>query len=145
MPVDFGAHQRLSSSGVVHASNTIRAGALKLRVMTSSRSDFRSTVARFFRAAASLSVLASTELLLLLEFLDNPVQLVKACGPELAVPLDPCSLLLESAQAELAGSYAPDLLRGHEPRLLQDADMLLHAREGHLEFGGQVRDGSVCA
>ena len=43
MPVDFGDHQSLSSSGLVHASNTIRAGPLKVRVMTSSRSDFRST------------------------------------------------------------------------------------------------------
>ena len=32
------------------------------------------------------------------------------------------------APAELAGPHAPDLLRGDEPRLLQDADVLLHAR-----------------
>jgi hypothetical protein len=45
-PVDFGAHHRLISSGLVHASNTMRAGPLKVRVTTSSRSDFRSTVVR---------------------------------------------------------------------------------------------------
>src|SRR5579862_9643821 len=47
-PVDLGTHHRLSSSGFVHASNTVRAGALKVRVTTSSHSDFRSTVVRFF-------------------------------------------------------------------------------------------------
>ena len=34
MPDDFGAHQRLISSGVVHAWNTRRAGPSKVRVMT---------------------------------------------------------------------------------------------------------------
>src|SRR5215510_15678755 len=53
-PADFGTHHRLNSSGLVHASNTIRAGALKVRVTTSSRSDFRSTVVRFFAGAGSL-------------------------------------------------------------------------------------------
>src|SRR5678816_1288619 len=47
-PVDFGTHHRLNSSGLVHASNTRRAGPLMVRVTTSSRSDFRSTVVRFF-------------------------------------------------------------------------------------------------
>src|SRR5579863_3120160 len=144
MPVDFGAHHRLSSSGLVHASNTMRAGPLKVRVTTSSRSDFRSTVVRLFMGVGSLSLLASIYLLLPFQFLDYLVQLVEACVPELAVPLDPCRLLLQSAQAELAGPHAPDLLRGDEPRLLQDADMLLHACEGHLELLGKVRDRGVC-
>src|SRR6202041_2851546 len=143
-PVDFGAHHRLSSSGLVHASNTMRAGPLKVRVTTSSRSDFRSTVVRFFMGVGSHSLLASIGLLLLFQFLNNLVQLVEACVPELAVPLDPCCLFLQSAQAELAGPHAADLLRGDEPRLLQDADMLLHAREGHVELLGKVRDRSVC-
>src|ERR1700733_8308686 len=142
-PVDFGAHHRLSSSGLVHASNTMRAGPSKVRVTTSSRSDFRSTVVRFFMGVGSLSLLASIDLLLPFQFLDNLVQLVEACVPALAVPLNPCRLLLQSAQAELAGAHAPDLLRGDEPRLLQDADMFLHAREGHVELLGKVRDRSV--
>src|SRR5262249_57278542 len=50
---------------------------------------------------------------------------------------------LQSARTELAGPHAPDLLRGDEPGLLQDADVLLHAREGHLELLGKVRDRSV--
>src|SRR5262245_55746367 len=116
MPIDFGTHHRLNSSGLVHASNTMRAGPLKVPVTTSSRSDCRSTVMRFFTRAASLALLASIGVLLPFQFLDNLVQLVEACVPELAVPLDPCRLLLQSAQAERAGPHAPDLLRGHEPR-----------------------------
>src|SRR5678810_1145152 len=140
MPIDFGIHHRLNSSGLVHASNTMRAGPLKARVTTSSRSDFRSTVVRFFIGVASLSLLASIDSLLPFQFLDNLIQHVEACVPELAVPLEPCRLFLQTAQAELAGPHAPDLLRGDEPRLLQDADMLLHAREGHAEFLGKVCD-----
>src|SRR6202166_160474 len=143
-PNDFGAHQRLSSSGLVQASNRMRAGPLKVRVTTSSRSDFRSTVVRFFMGVSSLSLVASIDLLLPFQFFNNLVQLVEACVPELAVPLDPCRLFLQSAQAELAGPHAPDLLRGDEPHLLQDANMLLHAREGHVELLGKVRDRSVC-
>src|SRR4030095_4669385 len=145
-PVCLGAHRRLSSSGLVHASNTMRAGPLKVRVTTSSRSDFRSTVVRFFMGVGSLSLplLASINLLLPFQFFDNLVQLVEPCVPELALPLDPCRFFIQSAQAELAGPHAPDLLRGDEPRLLQDADMLLHAREGHVELLGKVRDRRVC-
>src|SRR5580704_14134031 len=123
-PVDFGAHHSLSSSGLVHASNTMRAGPLTVRVTTSSRSDFRSTVVRFFMGVGSLSLPASIDRLLPFQFLDHLVQLVEACVPALAVPLDPCRLFLQSAQAELAGSHAPNLLRGDEPHLLQDANML---------------------
>src|ERR1044071_6220791 len=143
MPIDFGTHHRLNSSGLVHASNTMRAGPLKVRVTTSSRSDFRSTVVRFFMRVGSLSLLASIDLLLPFQFLNNVVQLVEACVPELAVPLDPCRLFLQSAWAELAGPHAPDLLRGDETGLLQDADVLLHARQGHVELLGKVRDRSL--
>src|SRR5688572_32410641 len=116
MPIDFGAHHCLNSSGVVHASNTMRAGALKIRVTTISRSDFRSTVVRFFMGVGSLSLLASIDLLLPFQFFNNLVQLVEACVPELAVPLDPCRLFLQSARSELAGPHAPDLLRCDDPR-----------------------------
>src|SRR5262252_8375820 len=89
MPIDFGSHHCLNSSGLVHASNTMRAGPLKVRVTTISRSDFRSTVVRFFIGVASRSLLASIDLLLPFQFLDNLVQLVEACVPDLAIPLDP--------------------------------------------------------
>src|SRR5271154_7066385 len=122
-PIDFGTHQRLNSSGLVHASNTMRAGPLKVRVTTSSRSDLRSTVVRFIMGVGSLSFLASIDLFLQIQFFNNMVQLVEACVPELAVPLDPSRLFLQSAQAELAGPHAPHLLRGDEPDLLQDVNM----------------------
>src|SRR5262245_36048578 len=143
-PNDFGTHHRLNSSGLVQASNTMRAGPLKVRVTTSSRSDFRSTVVRFFVGVASRSLLASIDLLLPFQFLDNLVQLVEACIPELAIPLDPGRFFLQSARADRAGPHAPDFLRGDEPGLLQDADVLLHAREGHVERLGKVRDRRVC-
>src|SRR5262245_30733862 len=91
--IDFGTHHRLNSSGLVQASNTMRAGALKVRVTTSSRSDVRSAVVRFFMGVGS-SLFASIDFLLPFQFLDNLVQLVEACVPELAVPLDPCGLFL---------------------------------------------------
>src|SRR5262249_48105252 len=78
MPIDFGTHHCWNSWGLVHASNTIRAGASNVRVTTSSRSDFRSTVVWFFIGVASLSLLASIDLLLPFQFLDDPVQLVEA-------------------------------------------------------------------
>src|SRR4029079_4655483 len=143
MPIDFGTHHCLNSSGLVHASNTMRAGPLMVRVTTSSRSDFRSAAVWVFMGAGSLSLLASIDLLLPFQFLDNLVQLVETCVPELAVPLNPCRLFLQSARAELAGPHAPDLLRGDEPGLLQDANVLLHARKGHVELLGKVRDRSV--
>src|SRR6516164_3795002 len=143
MPIDFGAHHCLNNSGLVHASNTMRAGPLIVRVTTISRSDVRSTVVRLFIGVASLSLLGSIHLLLPFQFLDNLVQLVEACVPELAIRLDPGRLFLQSARADLAGPHAPDLLRGDEPGLLQDANVLLHAREGHAELLGKVRNRSV--
>src|SRR5215831_16190384 len=143
LPIDFGTHHCLNSSGFVHASNTMRAGPSNVRVTTISRSDFRSTVVRFFIGVASLFLFASIGLLLPFQFLDNLVQLVEACVPEPAIPLDPGRLFLQSARADRAGPHAPDLLRGDEPGLLQDADVLLHAREGHVELLGKVRNRSV--
>src|SRR3954471_5401896 len=142
-PNDFGTHHRLNSSDLVQAWNTMRAAPLKVRVTTNSRSDFRSTVVRFFMAVGSLSLFASIDLFLPFQFLDNVVQLVEACFPEAAVSLDPFRLFLQSAPAKLAGPYAPDLLRDDEPRPLQDADVLLHTRQRHVELLGQVRDRRV--
>src|SRR6478672_9809805 len=76
-PKDFGTHHCLNSSGLVHASNTRRGGPLMVRVTTSSRSDFRSAVVRFFTGVRSLSFPASIDLLLPFQFLDHPIQLVE--------------------------------------------------------------------
>src|SRR5262245_2950134 len=87
MPIDFGTHHRLNNSGLVQASNTMRAGALKVRVTTSSRSDFRSTFVRFLPEVRSTSLFASIDVLLPLRLLDKLVQLVESSLPELRVPL----------------------------------------------------------
>src|SRR5215471_5107595 len=81
-PNDLGAHNRLSSSGLVQASNTMCAGPSKTRVTTSSRSDFRSTVVRFFMELGSRSLLSSIGFPLPFQFPDNLVQLVEAGVPE---------------------------------------------------------------
>src|SRR5499427_9966741 len=94
IPNDFGAHHCLSNSGLVQASNTMCAGPLKVRVTTSSRSDFRSTVVGFFMGVGSLSLFSSNDSFLPFQFLNDLVQLVEACDPELAVPLNPCRLFL---------------------------------------------------
>src|SRR6185503_10665614 len=70
MPRDFGAHHFLNRSGLVHASNTVRAGASKVRVTTSSQGDFRSTVVRFFIGLGSTSLLVSIEFLTFFQILD---------------------------------------------------------------------------
>src|SRR3954454_2396681 len=77
-PLDFGTHHRLSSSALENASNTRCAGPLMVRVTTSSRSDFRSTVVRFFIWVGSLSLLASIGVLPQFQLADDPVQLVEA-------------------------------------------------------------------
>src|SRR5262245_21987960 len=100
MPKDFGTHHRLSSSGLVHASNTSRAGPLTVRVTTSSRSDVRSTVVPFFVTAASLAPFSTIDFLLPFHVLDNVVQLVEAFFPELAEPFDPGRLLLECVKTQ---------------------------------------------
>ena len=55
-----------------------------------------------------------------------------------------CLNQLQSARAQLAGPHASDLFRADEPGLLQDADVLLHAREGHAERLSELGDRSVC-
>src|SRR5689334_10941253 len=117
----------------------MRAGPLMVRVTTISRSDFRSAVVRFFIGVGSLPLFASMAPLSRFQFLDDHLELVEACVPEQAVPLDPRRLVLQPVRTQLAGPHATDLLRAHETGLLQDADMLLHAREGHVKLRSKVR------
>src|SRR6476646_10081194 len=99
MPIDLGAHHCFSSSGLVHASYTRRAGPSKVRVTTNSSSDVRSTVVGFFMGVGSLSFVATIGLLLPLQFLDDLVQRIEASAPELVVPLHPGRLFLQPARA----------------------------------------------
>src|SRR4051812_9959295 len=84
-PKDFGTHHFTNTSGCVHALKTMRGGASKLRVTTSSRPLFRSRVVWLFMVVASFSRLPSIGFLLAFQFGDDLVQLVEACGPELAI------------------------------------------------------------
>src|SRR5262245_24372386 len=84
--------------------------------------------------------LASIRFLLSFQFFDDLVQLAEPRVPELVIPLDPRRHFFQSARADPAGAYAADFFRGDEPRLLEEANVLLHAREGHVELHGQVRD-----
>src|SRR5262245_62106144 len=138
MPIDFGTHHCLNSSGLDHASNTRRAGASNVRVTTSSRSDFLCTVVRFM--AGSLCFLASIQFLLPFQFRDDLVQLAEPRVPELVIALDPRRHFFQSARTDPAGAHAADFFRDDEPRVLQEADVLFHAREGHVELLCQVRD-----
>src|SRR5689334_17310456 len=143
-PADFGTHQRLNNSDLLHASKTMCAGALNVRVTRSSLSDLRSTAVRFM-AAGLPSFPSGIFLLLAFQVLDNRVQRVEACAPELAVPLDPGSLIFQRADGKPAGSDAAGLFRSDERCPLQHAHMLLHAREGHMELSGEVGDRSLGA
>ena len=111
---------------------------------TSSRSDVRSTVVRFFVGVGSISLFSTIDFFLSFQCLDHRVQRLEACAPEMVVPLDPRCRFLQSTHAERAGPHAPDLLRGDEPRLFQDAHVLLHSRERHVKRLGKIRDRRVC-
>ncbi len=59
------------------------------------------------------------------------------------IPFDPRRRFLEAARADPAGPYATDLLGYDESRLFKNADVLLHAREGHVEPVGEGGDRGV--
>src|SRR5512145_1784669 len=120
-PSDFGTHHCLNSSGLVHASNTMRAGPLIVAVTTSSRADFRSDVVRFFMVVGSLAVLAFIAFLLAFQLFDHLLQFIEARVPKPAVPLDPRRLVLQPARAQPASPHPAHLLGRDETRLLQDA------------------------
>src|SRR5690348_526369 len=98
-PSDLGAHQRFRSSGFVHASKTIRAGALKVRVTTSSRSDFRSTVVAPL-TVPSLAPGCGIGLLLSFQFLDEVVELLEPLVPYAAIAIEPVVKLLQRLGAK---------------------------------------------
>src|SRR3954453_546004 len=143
MPIDFGTHHWRNSSASVHASNTTSRGPSIARVTTRSCSDVRSTVVRSIVLVASAALRVSIDLLLPSSLGDDLLQLVEPGVPHPALLLDPRGLVLEPARAEPAGPHAPDLLGRDEPGLLQHSDVLAHAREGHAERSGQLRDRRV--
>src|SRR5690606_30991012 len=95
--------------------------------------------------ADPLAIAASIALLLLCEFLDDAVQRVETFVPALAIPLEPRGLLLHPQRTQPARSHTSDLSRADEAGLLQDADVLLHACQRHVEPARELRDRSVGA
>ncbi len=143
MPIDFGIHHCLKSSAFVQASNTRRAGASTVLVTTTSRSETRSTVVEGFTRVGSLSLWTASTFSFRFISSTTSVERIEARGPELAIALDPGDLFIQSPRSQPAGAHPPQLPRGDEPRLLQDAHVLLHARQGHPEPAGEVRDGRI--
>src|SRR6476620_5896398 len=97
MPKDSGAHQRISSSGVVQALKTRWTGPLKVRVTTNSRSEVRSVVVPSLILAGLFASFVSIGFLLLFEFFDDRVERVETFGPVLAIALDPGCLVSQGA------------------------------------------------
>src|SRR6476620_4634982 len=79
----FACHQRLTSSGVVHARYTRCFGASNSRVIRICRSVGRVTF------AVPLLVIAISVVVLSLEVVQNGIELLEALAPRLLVLLDP--------------------------------------------------------
>ena len=92
---------------------------------------------------------ASIDLFLMFQFLDHLVQRVRACGPkpDVSVRLDPLGRLLPApvGAGRACRSSRGRPFRGNQPGLLQDADVLLHARCGVMWnfLSASLRDRSV--
>src|SRR3954452_4021602 len=141
--MDFGTHHCRNSSASVHASYTMSRGPSIARVTTSSCSEVRSIVVRFVVVLTSAVLRVSIVQLLPSSVRDDLLQRVDPGVPQPALLIDPRRLVLEPVRAEPAGPDAPDLFGRDEPGLLQHADVLTHAREGHAERSGQLRDRRV--
>src|SRR3954462_1638034 len=144
-PTDFGTPHCRNSSASVQASNTTSRGPSIVRVTTSSCSDVRSIVVRSIAVVASAAFRASIVPLLPSPLRDDLLQHVEPGVPQLALLLDPFRLFFESTRAKAARPHAPDLLGRDKFCLLQDADVLPHACQGHVESLGQIRDRCVAS
>src|SRR5262249_25137695 len=80
-----------------------------------------------------------------LELFDDAIQRVEPRIPYLAVARDPLDFLFATAWPDPAVAHATDLLGGHEAGQFEHADVLLHARQGHVEPAGKVGDRRVAA
>src|SRR5580693_4671527 len=100
----LGSHQCATCSALVQASKTTARGASKMRVITISRSVgvVIFTVPMFFIGDLSLSLRASTVLLLLLHHFQLVVQACKFLLPEAAKGFKPFNDILEGDGHERA-------------------------------------------
>ena len=110
--------------------------------MTRSRSDVRSTVVRFFVRVGSPRLLRPS----VFSFCFSCSTTSSRASKRASQSCRYCSIHAVSppAGAGPACRSARDrLLGGHEAGLLQDAHVLLHARERHVEPVGELGDRSV--
>src|SRR5438128_3403304 len=128
-----GPHQPAACSASVHALNTRRRGASKIRVMTSSRCA----------DATSALALAVIVLLARLQLAEIIVQAIEALLPEVAVVLQPVGGVLERPRLEPAGPPLGLAAARDQAGSLQHLEMLGHGRKAHLEGLGQLRDRSL--
>jgi len=78
-----------------------------------------------------------------LHLLDDGVQLAEPGVPQPLVFLDPHRRVVETTRAQPAVPHAAHLLGRDEAGALEDAYVLTHARERHLEAGSEVGDGCI--
>src|SRR5262249_9119288 len=106
MPIDFGTHHCFSSSGLVHASNTKRAGASKVRVPRNSTSDGRSRVVGFFidmgTGSLSFSCVHHTEP-------GGSVFNTRTSGAQGSNPFAPTTVTIRTGDANERASPSPDV------------------------------------
>src|SRR5262249_15145794 len=76
----------------------------------------------------------------LLHLENDVVERVEPRFEELALRLDPLGLGFQPGLSQSASPHASHLLCADEPGLLQDADVLLHTGQRHLELFGEARD-----
>jgi len=135
MPIDLGPPPPLEQFGLRPRSNTICAGAAKsssndqLTARTSAPQLCGSS-----RDWAHSLFLRPSNFFPLFQILDNPVQLVEACCQSWRYFSSHAVASSSRSGPSLQVRTRPTFSVDDEPGLLQDADVLLHAREGHFEF-----------
>src|ERR1700692_2340479 len=122
----LGSHQCATAPGLVQASKTTARGASKMRVITISRSVGVAifTVAMFFTGDLSLSLRASTLLLLLLHLFQVSIQAGKFLRPEAAKGPHPVSDILERNRHERARTPLRVAPAPNEARALKHIEVL---------------------
>src|SRR5271169_3225622 len=140
----LGSHQCATCSALVQASKTTARGASKMRVTTICRSPGVVIVTgpMFFSGALPLSLLPSTCFLLLLHFLQVPVQAGKSLLPEAAKGLNPVCNVLQRDRHECARAPLCIALAHNEARAFEDAEVLGDRRLTQHERFHELRN--VC-
>src|SRR5215210_2894406 len=131
----FPLHQRLTSSGVVHALYTRCLGASKSRVMRICSSSGSVTFA--------VPLLVTATSLFLLELIQHAVQPVEALRPRSLVVLHPVVDWLERGTIEPIQPPPPLAAHLDRPNLPEHPQVLGYQRLGHPEHAHQLVHGPL--